>query len=200
MARRGSTSLADICICCALPEEAEAVERVFRDEAAIVFKRRSEAGVSHLFGVLGGDITLSILLTWPADKGPVDTILHLYPTLTTWKPRYAFMTGICAGDKRDVALGDIIVARNAFFYDRGKVQVGKDGSKEFLPDTRTHSADRELIRWAQYFPPRIAIIEAVRRPISKHQQRDWLLEQILGKEGSRIAEIPRDELASHARA
>src|SRR5207249_9536054 len=52
----------------------------------------------------------------------------------------------------------------------------------------------------QYCPPRIAIIEGVLRPISKHQQRDWLLEQILGKEGSRIAEIPRDELASHAPA
>ena len=42
------------------------------------------------------------------------------------KPYCLAMCGVCAGDKRKVFLGDVIVADRVFFYDHGKLVAHKD--------------------------------------------------------------------------
>lgn len=93
--------LFDVCVVCALYEEAVLNE----------FSRRCKVSFDKKFS--GTDLyeyryttiqnnrgePLTVLVTWLADNGPVRTGLHLKPFLQEFHPRFAAMTGICAGYK-----------------------------------------------------------------------------------------------------
>jgi nucleoside phosphorylase len=49
-----------------------------------------------------------------------------------FKPRCLVMTGICAGDRKEVQLGDVIVANPSWDYGNGKHSV-ENGEKRFSP-------------------------------------------------------------------
>src|SRR5579859_5245475 len=135
--------LFDICIVCALYEEAEAVLNEFSTRCKVSFAK--EFSGMDLYEYRHTTIQnnrgerLTVLVTWLADKGPVRTSLHLKPFLQEFHPRFAAMTGICAGDKaKGVRLGDLIVAEHAYHYDVGKDATGKDGQKRHELQTSTY--------------------------------------------------------------
>jgi hypothetical protein len=84
---------------------------------------------------------LTIQVSWPAGNGPEEISLHTSAILDEFRPRFAGMCGICAGDPKKVKLGDLVVANKAFKYDSGKMVVGADGQPEHLPDTDTKGPD-----------------------------------------------------------
>jgi nucleoside phosphorylase len=198
----------DICILCALPEEAERLKeafqdasaKIFKDQLPVVFKRsyntylRRNYDYTTITNVVGEQ--LSVLVTWLPENGPMETGIQLYSLLQEFNPLFAAMTGICAGDREKVKLGDIIVADRAFSYDTGKVIHGKDGS-ELLRDTQMWSLPTEVLQAVKGFSAWKQVVKEEKRPPSIHQQRDWLLNRLLAPNTLRIDDIPEPELEEH---
>src|SRR5438132_13624805 len=102
----------DVCIVCAKAEEAEAVVNEFSDRLEVNFAQ----GFSKVNGFEYQYTTinykerepLSVLVIWMAFTGPTQTINGVRSLLEEFRPRFVAMTGICAGYKEKVALGDLI--------------------------------------------------------------------------------------------
>jgi nucleoside phosphorylase len=202
----------DICILCALPEEAERLKEAFshaskefyKDQPPIVFERlyndrlKRDYDYTTITNTLGEQ--LSVIVTWLVGTGPVETSLQLQSLLTECKPRFAAMTGICAGDREKVKLGDIIVAERAFFYDTGKIIGGKRGNSEFQRDTQMRYLPIEIGHFVQGFHnwQQIVAKKQEPRPLSRHQQRDWLLNKLLDPETVHIEDISQRDLKKYA--
>src|SRR5207237_1556147 len=92
-----------------------------------------------------------VLVPVPSDRGPVQTGLDLSLILQEFRPRFAAMTGICAGDRKKVKLGDLIIAECAYLYEEGKVISGPDGEKIHLIETRTAASTSQVIQYAKCF-------------------------------------------------
>src|SRR5436190_192957 len=143
MQHKEAIFLPDVCLVCALAEEAKALVDAFSRQCNAVFQRalstrtRREYYYSTIQNVDGEP--LNILVSWQPSYGPVETSLHLKPLLEEFRPRFAAMTGICAGDKEKVKLGDIIVAERAFLYETGKMIRSEYGHLELQRDIQPWS-------------------------------------------------------------
>lgn len=151
----GHSQVFDICIVCAMYEEAKAVLNEFSARCNVSF----ESAFSQMSRYTYRYTTiqnkrkelLSVLVTWPADRGPVQTGLDLSLILQEFRPRFAAMTGICAGDRKKVKLGDLIIAEAAYLYEEGKVISGPDGQKIHLIETETAASTSQVIQYAKGF-------------------------------------------------
>ncbi len=198
----------DICILCALPEEAErlkeafeeASEKIFHDQFPVIFQRSRNSHLKRIYdyttitNAVGEPLT--VLVIWLAGNGPLETGLQLHPLIEEFKPYFAAMTGICAGDREKVKLGDIIVAERAYLYDVGKMTEGTDGP-ELQRDTPMWSLPTEILQFVQGFSDWKQATKEETRPPSKHQQRDWLLNKLLNPDTLRIDDISPLELEKY---
>src|SRR5579884_1039321 len=153
----------DICIVCALYEEAEAVLNEFTRRCNVsftsAFSSTDRYEYRHTIIQNNRGEHLTILVTWLADNGPVRTGLHLKPLLQEFHPRFAAMTGICAGYKdKDVRLGDLVVAEYAYHYEMGKDTIGKDGQKKHEPQTTTYGVTPQVLQYAKSFQDRKSVV------------------------------------------
>jgi tetratricopeptide (TPR) repeat protein/nucleoside phosphorylase len=147
----------DICIFCALPEEADAVEEAVKHRYQVSFQQ----GFSQIdkyeyrFTTIHNNKQekLTLLLSWLPSKGLVETAVHFRPLLQEFRPRFAAMTGICAGDKTKVSLGDLIVAECAYIYESGKVLLDREenGRKKYVCEARMYHPDPQTIQYARRF-------------------------------------------------
>lgn len=192
----------DVCVICALPEEVEAfiqmTERLCGTSFKRAFSRHTNSEFHHTTIQNGDGEPLSIHLSWPAHNGPVESGLHLRPILNQYKPRFAAMTGICAGDKRKVKLGDLVVADRAFIYDSGKVISGPDGRLIYQQDVDIRHPDQNVLQFARMFDEWGPALVALSRPISRHQQRDWLLSKLMRDTARSVDDISEQLLKRHA--
>src|SRR5256714_15550999 len=134
----------DVCVVCALPEEARAFLDVVRSQCESTIEERSSPRYhfSYRFVTIKNnkDEPLTLHISWLPRYGPQEMTLHLSRLLEECQPRIAIMTGICAGDAQRVQLGDLVVAERTFTYDNGKFTL--DGSKKIhLHDTMTYQLD-----------------------------------------------------------
>jgi WD40 repeat protein/nucleoside phosphorylase len=96
--------------------------------------------------------------------------------------------GICAGKRKDVALGDVIVADRVYSYDQGKFLAGRDrggnGAEEYFHDIKTYNLAEEWRVDAAYFARELDwaadLVKA--RPPSREAQERWLLHTLLDHE------------------
>jgi nucleoside phosphorylase len=94
------------------------------------------------------------------------------------KPGCLAMSGVCAGNPAEVALGDVVVAEMTYQYDEGKLTV--DG---FVGDHRQYQLDGRWIRAAQDLDPTVLPSYG---PASEEEAAGWLLERLyLGQEPTR---------------
>src|SRR5205823_4954435 len=110
---------------------------------------------------------LRVHVSWLPRYGSQEMLLHLSHVIEEYHPHLAVMTGICAGDKRYVALGDLIVAERTFAYDGGKIVKDEHGQGVHLHDTITYQLHENILRFVGLFnqwKPRLA---SLRRPVSK---------------------------------
>ncbi len=146
----------DICIFCALPEEADAVEEAIVRRYHVWFQQGfSQIGrTEYRFTTIHNkkQEKLSLLLSWLPSKGLVETAVYFKPLLQEFHPRFVAMTGICAGDKTRVRLGDIIVAESAYIYDSGKVHLDQmSGQKNYICEGKMYHPDQQLLQYARRF-------------------------------------------------
>ena len=122
----------DVCIICALPEEVASFIKIVRENEGVKFEKdfatnnreyRKTKLVNH-----NGE-SLQVSLFWPPAYGPVEASLLINEVLREFQPRFIGMVGICAGDKREVKLGDLLIASKAFTYDSGKFKTTSGGTK-----------------------------------------------------------------------
>lgn len=192
----------DVCIVCALPEEAQAFISETVRQHNVTFQRAFDPFTKYEYrhAVIQNNKgePLSIQVSWLPRYGPMEAGLHLTSLLEEFKPRFVAMIGICAGDRRKVKLGDIIVAERTFSYDIGKFVRDESGRRQFLHDAVTWQTDPSLLQFVRMFDGWKPAIASLLRPYSKRQQRDWLLSKLLEEATPRIDTIPLQELQQYA--
>ena len=194
----------DVCIVCALAEEAQAFLRVVEEHCHLIWTNEFNQRYKYDYRLakipnVDGE-SLNIHVSWPPRYGAQEMLWHLGHVVEEYQPRLAAMTGICAGDKRYVQLGDLVVADRTFTYDGGKFVKDERGQTVHQHDTITYQVRENTLQFLRLFDrwkPRVA---ALPRPSSKWQQRDWLLERLLAEPTGSVKAIPLAELERHAPA
>jgi len=186
----------DVCVVCALPEEARALMDVFTDRFGEGFDKDFGADNREFRKtVIRNDMNeeLKIHVSCPPRFGPVEAGIHCRAVLEEFRPRFAGMTGICAGDKNDVFLGDLVVAERAFIYDGGKFK-----ENGYVHDVDMFHPNMNVRNYVQMFGSWEAEAKKLKRPVSLRGQKDWILHTLLNGPHPRVDEIPRDVLERRA--
>ncbi len=192
----------DICVVCALADEAQICIDVISHQCNVEFIDGSNPIIgAYKYTTITNNNgePLTIQVSWLPDYGLSQATIRFVHVLELFKPLFVGMTGICAGDKKKVKLGDIIVADRAFIYETGKY-VEENGEATHLFDANPYHAAPDLIQFARMFKGWKKDAAVLSRPASKHQQRDWLLGKLLDNATPHIHAIPLDERMLHAPA
>lgn len=89
----------------------------------------------------------SIIVAQCSDMANIDAALLASDTLHHWKPAAIIMVGIAAAISHEQQLGDLVLGREVYYYERGKqVSSGK------LPEFKMHNADPRLWSRVQALP------------------------------------------------
>ncbi len=101
------------------------------------------------------------------------------------KPRCLAMTGVCAGNKKETFLGDVIVANRVFKFDYGKLVTDYESigdkqirTEEIFHDIRTYNLKRQWEFIIQEFPQDWLNTIQTPRPKSDYHQERWLLHKL----------------------
>ncbi|HEY1353474.1 MAG TPA: TIR domain-containing protein [Ktedonobacteraceae bacterium] len=190
----------DVCILCAMADEARMFQEVARKLGASEFRPAfSSAHLQYYHATINNDRgePLSLQVSWQTNYGPLEAGLHIERTLNEFKPRFAGMTGLCAGDRDKVALGDIVVAEKAFFCDTGKfTQDAENPYQEYATETRFPPP--AVLHFVRGFDGWKSGVAGLKRPVSRRQQRDWLLTTLLEETTASIDRIGLQNLDRYA--
>src|SRR2546423_5382970 len=160
----------DVCIVCALPEEAKAFLEIVQQQCECTIEERSSLHYhySYRFATIKNnkDEPLNLHISWLPRYGPQEMTLHLSHVLEKWQPRIAIMTGICAGDAQRVQLGDLVVAERTFTYDNGKFTFDEHGRRIHEHDTMTYQLDANILQFLGLFDDWKPLIMRLKRPPS----------------------------------
>ena len=160
----------DVCIVCALPEEARAFLEVVQQQGEGVLEERISPRYhySYRFATIKNDKDepLSLHISWLPRYGPQEMTLHLSRVLEEYQPRIAIMTGICAGDPQRAQLGDLVVAERTFTYDNGKFTLDEYGRSVHEHDTMTYQLDANILQFLGLFDDWKLLIARLDRPLS----------------------------------
>jgi nucleoside phosphorylase len=145
----------DVCVVCALAEEAQAFIQVATQQYGVefekVFDKRLDLDYYYVrFPNSQGEL-LTLQVSWLPTYGPIETSLHLKLFLATFRPLFAAMTGICAGNKEKAQLGDLIVAECAYFYDSGKFVIDQHGEQVQLHNPDVYRVSKRVKHFIQTF-------------------------------------------------
>ncbi len=197
------TSLFDVCLVCALAEEAQALLIEISRHCDVTFQEgysptlKSEYRHTTIQNRYGE--TLRVLVSWQSGPGAIETGLHVKSLVQEMQPRFVGMTGICAGDPDRVALGDLVVAERSFLYDTGTLlKDPATGRTLYQHNTTTWQLHRETLQTLRMFTSWQALVADLPRPVSSRQQRDWLLTTLSQSNSHRLEDIPMQDLQRNA--
>ncbi len=172
----------DVLLICALKDEYDHVLRV-RD--GLVEPGWIETPGPKGWIVSDGSFTtptgrpLRIRTTWATHMGReqaqavASMLIHEQPA------RCLAMSGICAGRRGKVALGDVIFADRLWSYDSGKSTV-EDGTTKFEGDSfQFHPPSTWIQRMQHFVIPKDAIWLVNRPALPLEHQEDWVLLRLL---------------------
>src|SRR6185312_7937775 len=170
----------DICIVCALAEEARAVINEFSDRCSgthfeQAFSKVTGYEYQHTMINNNKGEQLTVLVIWMPFTGPVETVNSVRSLLEEFHPRFVAMTGICAGDKetKQVALGDLVAAAYAFHYEEGKVEADENGQDRLRPEWRTHGTAKRIVQYLNHFATWEApVIEMKQRKLGRELREE----------------------------
>lgn len=178
-------SRVDVLIIAALPEEFAAARAVGLGHAPGAEWQQHDRDSATPFetiavaGPAGRPLSFAIARpTWMGGRriGPLATALA-----QRLSPRCLAMCGVCAGNPRVVALGDVVVGEPVYEYDEGRRTA-----TDFLSDHRQLSMDERWVRRAQEFST--ATLPSYGVP-TREQATQWLLETLF------VGDEPREHPA-----
>src|SRR5262249_8033211 len=103
---------------------------------------------------------LTLFLLCQTRPGPVSAALDLGTQLQIFQPCFVGMSGICAGDKRHMRLGDLAVAEHAYHFEEGKVVRDEIGTVVHQPEGITYGPREPILQYVRTF-------EAWRTPVAQ---------------------------------
>ncbi|MEB3199477.1 MAG: hypothetical protein VKK62_02970 [Synechococcaceae cyanobacterium] len=112
-----SQDRADVLLLTGMHEELQWAQRTI----GVEFTRRVRQGTSYLRGeVTIGDRSASLVTLRQLEKGLTTAAVTATKAICLWQPSVVVMTGICAGIRGAVELGDLIVATQCFEHSTGQ--------------------------------------------------------------------------------
>jgi nucleoside phosphorylase/tetratricopeptide (TPR) repeat protein len=187
----------DVCLFTSVPDEFRALRTVFERLGSLEFRESyTKNGREVFLGTMQNRASeaLRLQISCLPEMGGSNAMLHIAPILDEYLPRFVGMTGICAGDREKVKLGDLVVAIRAYEYEAGKVEVVNDEAI-LRADVKTFSPNENIIGYTNLFEGWKDDVGKLKRPPSKRQQRDWLLGEL--KKGRAFKTIPITDLREH---
>jgi nucleoside phosphorylase len=139
-----------------------------------------------------------IVVAQPMDMAQVDAAILTTDLIHHWNPAALLMVGIAGaasdGSKDDdEALGDLVVGRDVYYYERGKVTA--DGKR---PEPVTYRADATLLNNFMSLPPLRSRI-LVPRPDGQQKRPQVIFAAIASGEKVIADAAVRDQIVSHHR-
>ncbi|WP_437838313.1 pentapeptide repeat-containing protein [Sorangium sp. So ce1153] len=127
---------------------------------------------------------LAVAAAWIGEMGERAATSRGQQLVQELNPTCLAMCGICAGWRKKVALGDIVVADRLYSYDHGKlVAATKDGTAELFHDLETFSLEKAWKMDASFLARALSLGDlAEQRPPSPEAQRLWLLQALYAHE------------------
>ncbi len=123
---------------------------------------------------------LRIAAAWVGAMGETASATRTAALVSHLNPTCLAMCGICAGNRKDVSLGDVIVADRMYSYDHGKIVTTKNSrgrnEEHFFHDITTYNLDPRWRIQAGYFAEDASLRERIGRlrPPSLAFQDAWL--------------------------
>jgi tetratricopeptide (TPR) repeat protein/nucleoside phosphorylase len=165
----------DVCVVCALPEEARAFLEITQQQCQVVFEKHISSlyKYDYRFAAIKNDKgePLNLHISWLPRYGPQEMTLHLSRVLEECQPRIAIMTGICAGDAQQAQLGDLVVAERTFTYDNGKFTLDEQGRSVHRYDTMTYQLDANILQFLGLFDDWKLLVAHLKRPPTSPERR-----------------------------
>jgi nucleoside phosphorylase/transcriptional regulator with XRE-family HTH domain len=166
-------SSVDVCIVCALPEEARAFLKIVQEQYEASYEKHTDARYKYEYRLVTlqnhSNESLKLHVSWLPRYGPQEMVLHLPHVLEIYQPRVAIMTGICAGDIQHVQLGDLVIAERTFTYDNGKFTLDEHGRSVHLHDTMTYQLDANILQFLGLFDEWKPLVERLECPPSRYE-------------------------------
>ena len=194
---KNSDLLIDFAIITAIEIEKEAVCKAFKLTHKHRVRKDSRFYWRGRLPLKGGD-HYEIVVAQPLDMAQVDAAILTNDLIHHWDPAALLMVGIAGaasdgGREDDEALGDLVVGRDVYYYERGKVTV--DGKRQ---EPVTYRADATLLNSFMNLPPLRARIP-VSRPDGKQKPPRVLVAAIASGEKVIADAAARDQIVSHHR-
>jgi WD40 repeat protein/nucleoside phosphorylase/type II secretory pathway predicted ATPase ExeA len=126
-----------------------------------------------------GGRDLVIAAAWIGEMGERAATSRGQQLVKELNPACLAMCGICAGWRKKLALGDVVVADRLYSYDHGKIVVAKGGEEELFHDLETFSLEKTWKMDAAFLARAVPLATlAAERPPSREAQRLWLLDAL----------------------
>lgn len=175
----------DVLVVCALFDEFQALLDVTEDIVEPGWANgTSQSGWMTASATFRGDQAglIRIVATFASGMGRDIALATVLELLNEHPARCLAMSGICAGRRGKVSLGDVIFAERLYSYDAGKITV-EDGVPKFEGDILQFNPSR---RWVQRM---IAVANTVppswvstRPEPAQEQQEEWVLRRLIDGE------------------
>ena len=134
----------DIAIICALETPEFAAVKALSETWVSIKKDNTALSFYETFFEFK-DKNLKVVAVSIDKMGMVPTAVIATQTIEIFRPRYLTMTGIAAGIKDEVELGDILVINPSWDSGSGKLKIDTDGEKLFEIDPKQESIDSDII-------------------------------------------------------
>ncbi len=131
---------------------------------------------------------LAVAAAWSGTMGEVAAADRSRALVMYLQPLCVAMSGICAGRRGDVFLGDVIVANRVFSYDHGKLIAATSDKgnrdEQLFHDIETYNLEKTWAMDAAYFASKNTWCQHLLsdRPLSLDIQRLWVLRTLLKHE------------------
>ena len=126
-----------------------------------------------------GGRELVIAAAWIGEMGERAAASRGQQLVQELNPACLAMCGICAGWRKKLALGDIVIADRLYSYDHGKIVIAKGGEEALFHDIETFSLEKTWKMDAAFLARAIPLDAlAEERPPSHEAQRLWLLDAL----------------------
>ncbi|HEY8035970.1 MAG TPA: effector-associated domain EAD1-containing protein [Methylobacter sp.] len=183
----------DVLLICAMKDEYDQVLKVTEGLATDWQEHPLDSGwmvADARFTTLSGS-TLSIRATHASYMGREQAQATASKLIHEQPARCIAMSGICAGRRGKVALGDVIFAERLWSYDAGKLTV-EDGQERFQGDQLQYRPSQVWVQRMQHVavPTPNTSWLSLRPALPLEQQEDWVLLRVLaGEEPSQHADF-----------